>query len=237
MIPCRLPWDWATARDTSIKFLARSILFLLGWQPFSPQSLRNCNEHKRSVLVFSHTSYVDFYIFILYMLAYRHEIPRVRTLVKPDPFAYMGGILRWLGAIPATKVDEKNGGATHRIVTELSKENSFIFLISPKGTIVRRDWRSGYYNIAKKLNIPIKVTGLDYEHMCVVVTDAIDSQETESAVEEFCKKRLSNIVPLYPEDEVVEIRSHNRRCFIDIYWVIWCGTILAMHIHLWRQYC
>lgn len=205
-----------------IGWLCYGLLLLMGWKPFSKQTLANCNAHDRSVLVFSHTSYVDFYIFILYMLAYYDDIPRVRTLIKPDPFAYMGWLLRWLGGIPATKVDEKNGGSTKRIIAELSRNERFIFLISPKGTILKREWRMGYYNIAKGMSLPVKVTGFDYEKHTCVTTDALTLSDhtTEPEVRQFCEEHLRNIVPLFPECEVVPIRSHSKRGIINLPWLL-----------------
>lgn len=200
-----------------LSYVAKCVLFSMGWHFPERAMFNKLFKYNRSVVVFSHTSYADFCILILYLLAYPSDFKYLRTLVKPQPFEYMGWILRKLGAIPATKVDEKNGGSVSRIVEELKTEEKSVFLISPKGTIVKREWRSGYYHIAKELDVYLMVAGLDYEKKCTFVSDEIWHDEGEPAVKEFLMEQLKEIVPLFPEDEVVEIRKHdeNKRGMVN----------------------
>ncbi len=193
------------------RYLAKGILFIMGWSSIDDSVYHHVNKYKRTVLVFSHTSYADFYILLLYLLANPVGFKYVRVLVKPQPFEYAGWFLRRIGAIPATKVEDKEGGAVPRINSELNQSERFVFLISPKGTIERKPWRSGYYHIAHHFNAALMVAGLDYEQKCIKVskeyflTEYLDESTLQSALQE----ELKDIVPLFPEDEVVEIRSHN----------------------------
>lgn len=195
---------------TPVSLLARAILLIMGWSLLNKDVFTQITKYDRTILVFSHTSYADFYILILYLLAYPDRLHHVRTLIKPQPFEYAGPILRKLGAIPATKLEDKNGGAVNRIVDTLKEHDKFIFLISPKGTIINRPWRSGYYHIAKELNSYLMVAGLDYEKKCVSVSKEISSTQEEPIVREFLQEHLKTIVPLFPEEEVVTIRPHNN---------------------------
>ena len=213
--------------------IAKNILFTIGWSQMSEETLNRISKHDRAVLVFSHTSYCDFYIMLLYMMAYPHQLNCVKTLVKPQPFAYAGFILRRLGAIPSTKITDKNGGAVDRIVNELSQSNRFLFMISPKGTIIHGQWRSGYYIIANKLKTNLMVTGLDYEKKSVYISESITSEEPENVVKEFLCKQMGLIVPLFPEYEVVSIREHDshRRGVVDVYRLLYIATfILAIMV-------
>jgi hypothetical protein len=194
-----------------VAIIFRCILWCLGWQLMPPETLNYLAKWDRIVVVFSHTSYIDFYIMILYMLAYPRELKFVKILVKPQPFKYAGWLLRKFGAIPATRVDSNQGGAVARIVEELQKDDRTLFLISPKGTIVRREWRSGYYHIAKALKAPLMASGLDYEHRTIVISDVVSFEEPESVVKDHLYERLGQIVPLFPCEEVVTIRSHSNR--------------------------
>jgi 1-acyl-sn-glycerol-3-phosphate acyltransferase len=212
-----------------LSFVARSILFLMGWSSLTDETLNGLNEYKRVVLVFSHTSYFDFYIMILYLLAYPYQLANVRTLVKPQPFRHFGKLLRSFGAIPSTKVEDKQGGGVSRIVQSLKEKNECLFLISPKGTILKREWRSGYYHIAKLLEAPIRVIGLDYEKMGVTLSNAIASSNDESIVREFLYLELSKIVPLHPDQEVVPIKSHASRNIIGYGRLVGtCGVIFSL---------
>lgn len=210
-----------------LSWIFKAILYTLGWNLIDLDVLARLTKNNRSVIVFSHTSYIDFYILLMYLLAYPIELVPVRMLVKPDPFFYMGWILRHFGAIPATRVEDKNGGAVVRIVEELKQSPACYFLISPKGTIVKREWRSGYYHIAQLLQAPLLVAGLDYEKKCVSVSTDISYDTCEDTIESFLKKQLESIVPLYPEDEVVSIRKHNisKRTVVN-----WYTTIVVLVI-------
>jgi len=135
--------------------------------------------------------------------------------MKPQPFEYAGWLLRRFGAVPATRVDEKNGGAVSRIVHDLKQWDKCMLLISPKGTIVKQEWRSGYYHIAKQLDAHLLVVGLDYEHKYPNASEPILLQETESDVKDLLFNDLKKIVPLFPEDEIVPIRYHTHRSAIN----------------------
>jgi 1-acyl-sn-glycerol-3-phosphate acyltransferase len=201
-----------------VSLVAKTVLFSMGWSLLDNDIFAKIVKYKRSVLVFSHTSYADFYILILYLLAYPTKLDKVRTLVKPQPFEYAGYFLRKLGAIPSTRVEDKDGGAVNRIVSELKALDTCIFLISPKGTIVNRPWRSGYYHIAKELDAKIMVAGLDYEKKSVIIFDAYSCNEyDESDIQSILQSDMSNIVPLFPEGEVVPIRAHdqNKRTIVN----------------------
>lgn len=195
--------------------LFRFILWCIGWQLMSKETLEYLHRWNRIVIVFSHTSYVDFYIMILYMLAYPDDLRAVRMLVKPQPFNYAGWLLRKFGAIPSTSIDQTNGGGVSRVVEELQKDDETLFLISPKGTIVKRQWRSGYYHIAQALQAPLLASGLDYEKHTIVVSSIIDCNNQEAVVKAHLYEKLSNIVPLFPDDEVVNIREHKSRSIIN----------------------
>lgn len=88
--------------------------------------------------------------------------------------------------------------------------DSFNLLICPKGTILKKKWRTGYYHIAKELNVPILVGGMDYNLKKVVLFD-IEQHDSIENTERSVKLQLANIVPLYPECEVVDIRDHSYR--------------------------
>ena len=152
------------------------------------------------------------------MLAHPNRLNTIRTLIKPQPFEYAGSLLTRIGAIPSTKVEDNNGGAVNRIVVDLNQSNKFIFLISPKGTILNKPWRSGYYHIAKSLKVPLMVAGLDYETKHVIVSNEISYNNEESVIRDFLQDKIKDIVPLFPNEEVVPIRPHDpiKRGIINI---------------------
>ena len=84
-----------------------------------------------------------------------------------------------------------------------------MFLISPKGSILKKDWKSGYYYISKQINVPIIAVGLDYEQKTIYIGKPIDNQLDEPIIKNKLYHDLSKIVPLYPEQENMMIRKHN----------------------------
>lgn len=194
-----------------LAFLFKFILYLLGWKPITDKQFGLLNEYPRSVVVFSHTSYADFFLMILYLLAYPQQTKNIRMIIKPEPFYYMNYFLRKLGGIPATRVADKNGGSTIKIIEELQQQAQFVLLISPKGTIVKSPWRNGYYHIASKLKCQLMVAGLDYEKKNVIIENGLNYDEEQNKIEQVLKEKLGNIVPLFPEEEIVNIRPHNAK--------------------------
>ena len=210
--------------------VSRFFLRVMGWSLLDPRTGKLLLSEDRVVMIYPHTSYADFYIFLLYRLAHPIWLGHIKMLVKPQPFVYAGWLLRKFGAIPATKVDEKRGGAVQRITENLSRLNRFLFLISPKGTILNKPWRSGYYHIAKELNAKILVGGLDYEKKSVVILPGETyTTETEEDTRDHLQQKISEIVPLFPEGEVVKVRPHNakKRTLAD--WMYMIGSLFTMY--------
>jgi 1-acyl-sn-glycerol-3-phosphate acyltransferase len=139
----------------------------------------------------------------------------VKMLVQPRPFKYFGWFLRRIGGIQSTRLEDRGGGAVARIAKELNVFDKFLFLISPKGTISKGEWRSGYYHIARELKIPLMIGAIDYEKKSGYVSQHISSTFDEPDVRAYLLDQLSNVVPLYPESEIVKVRPHNpNKCSV-----------------------
>ncbi|MFK5969305.1 MAG: hypothetical protein QM487_04190 [Candidatus Marithrix sp.] len=193
-----------------VSVIAKTLLFGMGWSPIKPKVLNRVADHNRVVCIYAHTSYVDFFILLLYTLAYHNKIGFIKTLIKPQAFKYAGGLLTKLGGIPSSKLENRGSNGTVRIAEELDKFDKFAFLISPKGSIKKVEWRTGYYHIAKLLKCPIMIATLDYEQKCIISSDSIDPLvESEENCKEFLKDKLSQSVPLYPRSEVFQVRYHD----------------------------
>ncbi len=153
-----------------LSIVPRILLFTLGWKSLGHRVREQLTSQKRCILVFSHSAYVDFFFFLLYLLSNPQDEFTIRLLMKPQPFAYLDRPLRWLGAIPSTKLQITYGGACARIIKELDSHEKFLFFLCPKGTIVPRPWRTGYFYLAQQLQASILVLGLDYELKSLVIT-------------------------------------------------------------------
>ena len=222
---------------------ARTILFIMGWRSIDDKVWTHVSKHKHSVAIFAHTAYADFYILCLYLLANPGRMGFVRVLMKPDPFVYAERLLRAFGCIPAGKMSERDSGSSNRIVTELHTADHTMLLLSPKGTIVKGEWRSGWYHIARALPGPIVVVGLDYERKCALITDYIDLvqpyDESATAVtaamaatKDKVVKLMYDIVPLIPDEEVISTRPHDvsRRSVVNWNWAGRCVGVIVLFV-------
>lgn len=184
------------------------ILFAMGWRMPSEKTFREMEKKGNKLVVFSHTSYIDFYIMALYISAYKDRLQNIRILVKPQPFEYAGPILRYFQCVASTRIEDKNMGSVQRIVQTVKDVPNVALFLSPKGTIEKNQWRTGYYYIAKELGATVMTIGLDYEKREILSMEPISSSLGINVVEKHLKVGLSAIVPLYPEGEIVTIREH-----------------------------
>ena len=182
---------------------------MLGWKTIQNVPKKNC------VAVYCHTSYWEGFLLALF-----GQEATIVTLLKPQFFNdYTTPVLNWLGYYAAPKLEEKGSGGVQAIVSLLKtiqSEKPIILLISPKGTIENKPWRSGYKYIAKELKWPIKVMLVDY------VFKEIAFQDTESDDAEVLKEQLSQACPRNPANAEM-----NLQCIIDHFELLFIPDILV----------
>jgi 1-acyl-sn-glycerol-3-phosphate acyltransferase len=132
----------------------RSVLRLFGWRIVG--DLPNLSRY--ILVVAPHTSNWDGLIGLAAAVAVGI---RARFLAKHTLFrGPLGWLLRLLGGIPVKR------GKSGRLVNEavkLFERESFVLAITPEGTRKRVDrWRTGFYHIAHRAQVPIFLIALDY---------------------------------------------------------------------------
>lgn len=183
-----------------VSVICRVTLLALGWKTYPPGHLDYYFPDRRVVVLFSHSSYWDFVIFLLYRLAHP-ELSDVYAVMKPQPFRYFGRILRWIGFVPASPLEKRGGGFVHSTIETFATVPRFSLLISPKGTIASAPWRTGYYYLAKGLDAQIQVAGLDYHRRGIAILPPRDPGRLPE-IEPLLKKDMEVIHPLYPSQEL-----------------------------------
>ena len=132
------------------------ILRIFGWKT-------NYKEEftlRKGVLVAApHTSNWDF----LFAIATFWKMGiDVKFLIKDNyTKSFFGFIFKALGAIG---VDRENGKNMVDYSADLIKKKDIIFIVPAEGTRKRVEkWKTGFYHIAKKANVPVLLGYLDYD--------------------------------------------------------------------------
>lgn len=180
-----------------LKRLAKWIYFdLMGWTvegdlPSVPKYL---------IVVAPHTSNWDFPIGVLFRKFTDGFDPKY--IAKSELFVWpLGYFFKALGGFPVERSTKTN--LVDSIVNLYNEHDRFCTTITPEGTrSYRKKWKSGYYHIAKKADIPIFRVAFDFEKKKVVLDDLyhITKSEKETTIE--FKKYYSQFKGKNPEDGV-----------------------------------
>jgi 1-acyl-sn-glycerol-3-phosphate acyltransferase len=114
-----------------------------------------------------HTSNWDF--FYARAAFFLLGIPVKTTIKKEAMFFPMNLVLKFFGVIPIDR-NKKSGGLSKKnsmvdaMVQLFDERDKLVIMITPEGTrrYVPR-WKSGFYHVAKRANVPIVLGYLDYK--------------------------------------------------------------------------
>ena len=174
------------------KFLSivfKCVLYIIGWNVNYDLKYMIESSADKAVLIYPHSSYLDYFFFCLYYYAYELENFYVITTERFVPFEFMCRYLipapdfavrnyiekgySRLSAIFYAWVDRVKGiestssytrvNFVKSVCDKMKNKKNYYILISPTGSVSKNVWKSGYYHIAKELEIPIAVVGIDYK--------------------------------------------------------------------------
>ena len=175
-----------------LAWISGKILKWRGWTIKGKQP-----ELKKYVIIAApHTSNWDFFIFLTLKWALKL---RVNFIGKHTLFVGpIGWFLRKIGGRPVNRTQSKN--LVDAIVDLFNTSDEFIFALAPEGTRSYKDhWKSGFYYIALKANVPIQICFLDTSNKHIgfgpLLEPSGDLQSDQKVLEEFYK----NIKGIKPE--------------------------------------
>ncbi len=140
-----------------MSWLSSLIFFkLLGWTlERPPQEV----PLKCIIIIVPHTSWHDFYIGALVRRILKIQVNFVakKELFRP-PF---GWYFRWMGGYP---LDRTSGQRKVEAIAQIiQKSTRFRLAIAPEGTRKKvKQWKTGFYYIAKQAKVPIVMVAFDY---------------------------------------------------------------------------
>jgi 1-acyl-sn-glycerol-3-phosphate acyltransferase len=181
-------------KSTLAHTIARFILRLAGWrtQVIPPRT-------SRYVLIGApHTSNWDFVLVLLLMSA--ENIP-IRLMGKDTLFrGPMGVFMRSLGAIPVNRREKTN--LVDQIAAKFDEYEELIIGISTEGTRNKTTyWRTGFYYIALKAEVPIVMAYFDYENKVCGLGPSIKPTGDLQADFEIVRDFYTGIVGKYPQKQ------------------------------------
>jgi len=136
--------------------MARFVLWLLGWKLYG----REPDVPKYLYLAYPHSSNWDGLFLLLFAKSIHMDLKWMgkKSLMKPP----LGWILKPLGCVGVDR--SKSNNMVDQMVEVFAQSERFSLGIPPEGTRSYRDnWKSGFYHIALKANVPVCCGVLDYK--------------------------------------------------------------------------
>ena len=142
------------------RWFARLVLRLGGWTVETPPP----DLSKMVVIAAPHTYWWDGFWMVAFGWAFGLKLS---WLVKsPSTRGIMGWLVRKVGGVPVDRSSPQ--GLVQQLVREFREQDELILVIPPEGTRAKREfWKSGFYYIAHKSNVPIALSYLDYGRTAV----------------------------------------------------------------------
>ena len=173
-----------------------SFINLAGWKIEGKMP----NLKKYIIIVAPHTSNYDFLI----GLSVRSILKfKASYLAKKELFRWpFGWLFRKLGGYPVDRSKKTN--LVDAVVDIFNQHEEFSIAITPEGT--RKfvpEWKTGFYYIAVKANIPLVLASFDYKKKVVVIADPYfptgDKLADEKAILDFFKGHEGRFPKKLPE--------------------------------------
>ena len=137
------------------RVLGSSFLKLTGWDVEGETP----NLHKYVMILAPHTSSWD----LIYILAVMYALGlKIYWFGKKEIFLWpLGGFFKWLGGIPIDRSSRHN--VVQQTTTIIQSREQIIIGVSPEGTRSNTQyWKTGFYYIAHKTQIPLVFAFLDF---------------------------------------------------------------------------
>lgn len=132
------------------------LLKILGWKTYG--TLPKINKYV--IIVAPHTSNWDLFYGIL--LAYAMKLNTIYVAKKElfrGPFSLL---MKWSGGIPVDRASHTH--FVEHMASQFNKNDKFVLAMAPEGTRHKKDyWKSGFYYISLKAQVPIQLAFIDYE--------------------------------------------------------------------------
>lgn len=165
---------------------------------------------EKCVIVFLHTSYWDIFTYFLYKIS--SYGCNFCALVQPKLSKwYYRPFTSLLNCVYAPPNENKNSDSIQHIIANVTQMCEMPMLhISPKGTCSKREWRTGYYYIAKQMKCKIYPLCINYSTRTITLGEPVDPTNVECEQStKILQEQLSKHTTLYNEYSEVSINDEN----------------------------
>jgi hypothetical protein len=187
------------------EIVAKFILTVFGWNEIKISSMLP----ERSVIVAQSTSKWDMFFLLLYKYAYNDKFKKHLLITDNSIFNQLPSKIKNYSneIIPIINNSDE---IINNICDKIIKNKVNNIIITPFNG---NSYTKEFYEIAKILNVPIIVAGLDYEEKRLKIFEPIHfdyDNETEKDIIKEIKNSLKNIIPLNTKEINLEYRSHKK---------------------------
>ncbi|MBI3153738.1 MAG: lysophospholipid acyltransferase family protein [Chloroflexi bacterium] len=151
-----------------------------------------------------HTSNWDFVLFLGVIF---HLKADVRFMGKAELFrSPFGWFFYWCGGVPVDR--KKSTGLVEQMVEACNKSDKFILTIAPEGTRhYVREWKMGFYHIAKSAGIPLVMAVVDGKHKAVRVGQMFQPTGDMNEDIKTIKGFFSGVVGINPKKKYITLEQ------------------------------
>ena len=180
-----------------MRWLAKFIYFkLLGWEITGNTNFSNNTIKKAVIIAVPHTSWHDFYIGIIL-----RKVSGIKTnfVGKKELFKWpFGWYFRYVGGAPLDRTSGQN--KVQAIAKLFEGKDEFRLTLAPEGTRKKvKEWKTGFYYIAKEAKVPIIMFTLDFKNKRNNISEPFYPTDDIEADFKFMKSFFKGVVGKKPE--------------------------------------
>ena len=181
-------------------YLAIMIMRLVGWRIEG----RLPDLPKYVLIGAPHTSNWDFVLFLGVIFSLRAD---VRFMGKAELFRFpIGWFFRYCGGVPVDR--KKSTGLVEQMVKVSKEAERFILTIAPEGTRHHvKEWKRGFYHIAKSAGIPIVIAAVDGRHKTVHIGQVFHPTNDIEADMKRIQDFFAGMVGIKPRRKYITLKS------------------------------
>ncbi len=181
-----------------MSWLANIIYFkILGWKIVGNVTMSKTTVKKAVIIALPHTSWYDFFIASLL-----RKIIGIKSnfVGKKELFTFpFGYFFKALGGAP---LDRTSGQNKVQAIAKLFKEREeFRLALAPEGTRKKvKEWKTGFYYIAKEANVPIIMFTFDFNNKQNKISEPFYPTDDIDEDFKFMKAFYKGVIGKVPEN-------------------------------------